>query len=550
MPLEIGNGATVIADNVAALNANVLIHTGGTLIIKAAGLNGTGIISRDSGPITLGLDDPKALLGPEISGSFLVPGDSVRLQASNVVGLKQLNPALNYVIDAPSTTQQGEGFNINGGTLFFRNPGQSLQTGPAAVGDSTIRIGTQGATIAGFGGFLFSPPVAGTSAEVVNFWDSSIQVPVVAQGTVNFGYAANVPSNSSGAIVLTNSSNQFGTVNINNVALVGTSPGALTGANITLNGGALALFSNGTGSSPTLFNNPVVVNGPSAIVDDTRFVTVSSTFLSPNHAVALNSVTVGSALLFLGSNHGITINSLQLNGNATLYSSGSASITLNGISEDSTSRSLNFTGNEQFLIKGPLTSTGPIDVAGPKVEFDSTVSAATAPVTVDGLSTLSGNGTIHRPVVFSTTSSFTNGGSLVPGVFVLGSSAAGALTMDSLQLSNTTTGFWNLGTPNVIGGSTNDLVAVLGDLTLAGSLDVVRGAGFGPGTYTLFTYGGTLTNNGVSLGLVSGGDSVSLDLSTPGQVNLIVTAMPEPGTLGLGLACTLLLGHRNRRRRS
>ncbi len=106
---EIGNSATVIANNAAALNANVLIHTGGTLIIKAAGLNGTGIISRDSGPITLGLGDPNALQGSEISGSFLVPGDSVRLQASNVVGLKQLNPALNYVIDAPSTTQQGEG---------------------------------------------------------------------------------------------------------------------------------------------------------------------------------------------------------------------------------------------------------------------------------------------------------------------------------------------------------------------------------------------------------------------------------------------------------
>ncbi len=113
-------------------------------------------------------------------------------------------------------------------------------------------------------------------------------------------------------------------------------------------------------------------------------------------------------------------------------------------------------------------------------------------------------------------------------------------------------GIQNLHSEWIGGFHTSDPVADLrGSDVLAGSLDrCQRAPASVPAlTRSLLTAARSPTM-GCRLGLVSGGDSVSPSLSTPGQVNLIVTAMPEPGTLGLGLACTLLLGHRNRRRRS
>ena len=45
---------------------------------------------------------------------------------------------------------------------------------------------------------------------------------------------------------------------------------------------------------------------------------------------------------------------------------------------------------------------------------------------------------------------------------------------------------------------TNDEVQVTGNLTLAGNLNIAALTGFGVGSYTLFTYGGTLTGSGFS----------------------------------------------------
>ncbi|HVM60467.1 MAG TPA: glycosyl hydrolase family 28 protein [Verrucomicrobiae bacterium] len=72
---------------------------------------------------------------------------------------------------------------------------------------------------------------------------------------------------------------------------------------------------------------------------------------------------------------------------------------------------------------------------------------------------------------------------------------------------------------------------VTGNLTLAGALNVAAGGGFTSGTYTLFTYGGALTYNGVSIGTVPAGFSCAVSTSTPGLVNLVV---------GFGAGATLV----------
>jgi hypothetical protein len=74
-------------------------------------------------------------------------------------------------------------------------------------------------------------------------------------------------------------------------------------------------------------------------------------------------------------------------------------------------------------------------------------------------------------------------------------------------------------------------VAVTTDLTLGGTLNIVDGGGFTNTTYTLFTYGGGLINNGPVIGTTPTNSTCVLDTSIPGQVNVIVT-LPQPPSSG------------------
>jgi polygalacturonase len=71
-------------------------------------------------------------------------------------------------------------------------------------------------------------------------------------------------------------------------------------------------------------------------------------------------------------------------------------------------------------------------------------------------------------------------------------------------------------------------VAVVGNLTLGGTINLTNGPGFGAGTNTLLTYTGTLSGNLPALGSTPGGAyTYTLNTNTAGLVNLIV-ALPVP----------------------
>ena len=80
----------------------------------------------------------------------------------------------------------------------------------------------------------------------------------------------------------------------------------------------------------------------------------------------------------------------------------------------------------------------------------------------------------------------------------------------------------------VLGTNTTSLV-VAGNLVLNGTINVSAGSGFTPTNYTLFSYSGSLSGTPV-LGSTPTAHSYnySLDSSTPGQINLVVTAPPPP----------------------
>ena len=114
---------------------------------------------------------------------------------------------------------------------------------------------------------------------------------------------------------------------------------------------------------------------------------------------------------------------------------------------------------------------------------------------------------------------------MLPGATLApGSNGFGTLTItNNLGLNNAGILQFQLGT-------NSSQVAVTGDLTLGGTLNVSAAGGFGAGTYTLFTYGGTLSVGTLTLGSLPPGHTYVLDTSMAGQVNLIVT-QPSFGSL-------------------
>jgi polygalacturonase len=85
------------------------------------------------------------------------------------------------------------------------------------------------------------------------------------------------------------------------------------------------------------------------------------------------------------------------------------------------------------------------------------------------------------------------------------------------------------------------IIHVVSNLDLRGTINITAGGGFTSGSYTLFTCGGKLATNNLSLGTMPGGFGCTLATNTGGQVDLIVSAPVPPAPANLGAAATNLL---------
>lgn len=133
------------------------------------------------------------------------------------------------------------------------------------------------------------------------------------------------------------------------------------------------------------------------------------------------------------------------------------------------------------------------------------LSASANAVTVNTNATLGGSGTINRPVVVN------NGGTLNPGPI----GGAGTLTTGTLTLSPAAV-------INVEAGPPADAIAVVGALTLDGTLNVTSATQ--GGTYVIMTYTTTLTDNGLTLGTLPKNFTGHVVVDTDAkQVKLVLT---------------------------
>jgi autotransporter-associated beta strand protein len=169
------------------------------------------------------------------------------------------------------------------------------------------------------------------------------------------------------------------------------------------------------------------------------------------------------------------------------------------------------TGTTTFTANNTYTGETRVDSGTLRINGDQ--SAATGLVTVANGATLGGSGVIGGAV------NVADGGHIAPG------NSPGTLTMGSLTLSGGSVLDFELGEAGAIGGTYNDLINVNGDLTLDGTLNVSLSAGgtYGAGIYRLINYTGTLTDNGLDLGLMPASSANYVQASVANQVNLINT---------------------------
>ena len=175
------------------------------------------------------------------------------------------------------------------------------------------------------------------------------------------------------------------------------------------------------------------------------------------------------------------------------------------------------------------TGTGTAILSGNSPSFTGGVLLYSGQLTLNGLigsgitgesgTTISGTGTANDLVdVYGT---LLPGSAGVAGTF----HAAGGLILES---GATVT--MNLSTTTAIGGGTNALVAVTGDLTVNGNninINPLTGT-LTNGTYTLFTYTGNLIGSwGTASTVASSRYGFAIATNTPHQVNLIVSGVPN-----------------------
>ncbi|SIT49909.1 Outer membrane autotransporter barrel domain protein (fragment) [Paraburkholderia piptadeniae] len=171
-------------------------------------------------------------------------------------------------------------------------------------------------------------------------------------------------------------------------------------------------------------------------------------------------------------------------------------------------------GSGTTVLSGANAYGGPTLVTGGALFIDGDQSGAAGPTTATGGATLGGTGTIGGDVAI------VSGGTLSPGDVGV---APGTLTINrNLTLNSGALLSYSFGQANVVGGPLNDLTVVKGNLTLAGTLNVqtTEGGTFDPGIYRVFSYTGSLTNNGLALAAIPSPD-FTVQTSVDKQVNLV-----------------------------
>lgn len=487
----------------------ISVAPGATLQLGNGGTSGsvTGNIVNN-GTLTFFRSDTQYMLTTPISGSGVLRfrGIGVSDQSS------YLGNASNSIFNGNVFVESGARLVLNGASSAVGNGitvenGGGLWLSTSATYDSPIAIqglgwqegaGLLGALRMADGATASGPITLTDNARIGTFFISDIGTISGAIGDGGNGYA--LEKAYKGTLILTGNSTYTGGTTISGGTLQignGGSSGSVVG-NVVDN--AALVFNR---SDTSIYGG--VISGSGSLTQTgsgTTILTGDSSYAGPT--------TINAGALQLGD--GGTTGSITGNviNQGTLSFNHGDDLTYAGAISGAGSVTQSGTGN--LKLSGNNIFSGLTTVASGRLSVDGSIAGDAR---IDAGATLGGVGTVGGAVTIA------DNGHLAPGDSP-GTLHVGALTLNGLSQLD-----YELGLPNIVGGTTNDLTEVTGNLTLGGRLNVTDLGGFSAGVYRLFDYGGALTNNGMAFGSLPNGftpGDLLLQTNVAGQVNLVVNA--------------------------
>ncbi|MEI9400681.1 autotransporter-associated beta strand repeat-containing protein [Mesorhizobium argentiipisi] len=487
-------GNNTFTGNTVVNDGNLIIGNGGTSGNAGAGnvivANATSTLSfnrSDTFSFTGTINpDPQAAIG---TIAQVGTGTTV-LTATNKVGATKVDAGTLQVNGSLTSTG---GTTINAGTLQSNGGGASITT-PTMTMNSGSKLNVGGGTVQAAGGTqtLFT---GGTGGATINITGGTL----LGNGTLGGG--GNIVNLTAGSL-----NTGAATLNLGSGNDTFLLSGLATIAGVGVDGG---------GGSDTL-----------------QVTTTFSRTLNGAQITGFESLNKqGAATLTLTGDHsytsGTTISAgtLQIGTGAVAGALATPNVTNNG--------TLAFNLNNNYTFNGAISGTGVVNKLGTGITtltgintytgatnvnagtliVDGNQAGATGPTTVASGATLGGIGTIGGSVTVA------DGATLAPGET---GNSPGTLTINgNLALGNSNLNV-DFGQANVVGGALNDLINVGGNLTLDGTINVTQspGGNFGPGTYRIISYNGSLTDNGLNVT----DPNYFVQTSVANQVNLVNSA--------------------------
>ena len=278
------------------------------------------------------------------------------------------------------------------------------------------------------------------------------------------------------------------TLNLYNAEVTITNTTASTNL-VTLGG----LTRPGTNNTMSFINSLATIREAGVLGSNPLTIASSTLTINPSSVDSSNNpitVVAASTLTFTGGNN-----------------------SLNGALNGSSALTLNLPGSSVLTLRGDSSGFGGalvVSNSGTLLVNNATGSGTgTGAVSVLSGAKLGGGGVLGGPLTVN--------GTLAPG------NSPGTLAVSNdVAVSGGAVLQYELGTAS-------DLTVVSGNLTLGGTLNVTDAGGFTNATYTLFTYGGTLTYNGLAVGTTPTTNfNYAIDTSTAGLVELVVSVPTPP----------------------
>jgi autotransporter-associated beta strand protein len=560
--LNLGSGS--VSGNLVATSNNGAINQSGALAV-----GGSAAIDAGAAAITLnnaGNDFSGAVsLGNSGANNIAIADANALVLGASTVGSGTLSLMANGITQAGAIVQAGAAgavtLDAGGGDLALTDANNDFSgavtlgsAGSVAVVDrndlsiASLTSGTDADVSLIAGGVLALSPFA------INTGNGALTV------ASNGGSFATVGDLSGGAVSLTGRDG----VTLGNNVMGTTVTLDTTNAAIAQVAGTL-VASTLTGSSGT--GNVTLTNAGNSIGTLGDF-SAGNFSLIDSQALAITGALFASGDITLGDSAGITVTgSVSAGGSTTLIGGTSMTIgnggTLGSLNGDVIDDGLlAFDHSDDVVFAGAISGSGQLGQVGTgtlALDGDSSAFAGSTSVDsgtllvgssagngaalggnvgVDSGATLGGHGAIGGDIDVA------GGAHLAPGNSVGTLSIGGNASFAQGSVLD-----FEFGAPagDFQTAGTGDSVAVGGNLTLdAAVLNVTDIGGMGPGLYTLFSYGGTLTysNGGLVLGAMPGSETLQIqNLTGDKQINLLdTTGMTLNFWNGNGLATSTSLG--------